>query len=122
MVTAAEGTRATIPTEHGTGQEHTPDGRTRITAMSPEELAERRDLWVEVSVSEQLLRIWDGAHLIKEMEYATGPESDPMPIGEFTVRRGEDWFSSNGPVHLSAQNSTWFYHHVPDGTPVVIHN
>lgn len=92
------------------------------SGLSPEELSERKGLWVEVSVSEQLLRVRDGAYLVKEMECTTGPETDPTPVGEFIFKKSDHWFSPGGPVRLSIPDSTWFYRHVPDGTVVVIHN
>ncbi|HHY39162.1 MAG TPA: hypothetical protein GX507_09590 [Clostridia bacterium] len=114
-----------IPPEDDPGKHHmvmdVPDG-TNASDLSPEELSERKGLWVEVSVSEQLLRVWDGVRLVKEMECPTGPESNPTPVGEFVVRERDHWFSPGGLVNLSASDSTWFYRHVPDGTAVVIHN
>ncbi|MGI6661046.1 MAG: L,D-transpeptidase [Bacillota bacterium] len=50
------------------------------------------DIWIEVSVTEQLVRIMDGDKVIKEMIASTGKEGHETPLGTFEIQNRGTWF------------------------------
>ena len=50
------------------------------------------DLWIEVNVTEQLVRIMDGDQVIKEMIASTGKEGRETPLGTFEIQNRGTWF------------------------------
>jgi lipoprotein-anchoring transpeptidase ErfK/SrfK len=52
------------------------------------------DVWIEVDVTEQLVRIMDGDKVIKETIASTGKEGHETPLGTFEIQNRGTWFYS----------------------------
>ncbi len=52
------------------------------------------DLWIEVDVTEQLVRIMGGDQVIKEMIASTGKQGHETPLGTFEIQNRGEWFFS----------------------------
>lgn len=52
------------------------------------------EVWVEVDIAQQRVRIYNGASLVKEMVASTGVSDQPTPVGSFKVQNRGEWFFS----------------------------
>ncbi|NLW07076.1 MAG: L,D-transpeptidase family protein [Clostridia bacterium] len=123
--------------------------------------------WLEVSIAEQKVRVYQDGAVIKEWLASTGVPEKPTPLGVFEIQNRGEWFfnekyqqgaqwwvsfrdwgvylfhtlpmdqnkqiiaaeaeklgtpASHGCVRLEIENAKWIYDHIPQGTPVYIHN
>lgn len=73
---------------------------------------------VDVSVSEQKVRVWEGENLVKELVASTGI-NDSTPLGEFTIHHRGEWFFSEkyqqGAIWWVAftKNGKYLFHSLP---------
>lgn len=48
--------------------------------------------WIDVNVTEQMVRVYDGEQLVKEMMASTGTADKPTPLGSFKIQNRGEWF------------------------------
>lgn len=89
----------------------TPDRQSQGPALAPEPPPGESELWIEVSVGEQTVRVYRGNDLVRAMKASTGRPETPTPLGSFRlVGRGE-WFYN--PKYRAG--GFWWVSFVPSG-------
>lgn len=68
------------------------EGRVSLTYLEANNIRPKDGLWIDVNVSEQKVRIYEGDRLIKEMLASTGTEDKPTPLGSFKIQNRGEWF------------------------------
>lgn len=63
-------------------------------APSQEFIPPQNGYWLEVSVSEQKVRVYQDGTLIKEWPASTGTADKPTPLGVFATQNRGEWFYS----------------------------
>lgn len=48
--------------------------------------------WIDVNITEQMVRVYDGDQLVKEMLASTGIADKPTPLGSFKIQNRGEWF------------------------------
>lgn len=77
------------------------------------------ETWVEVSIPEQLVRIYHERNVVREMIASTGVDTDPTPVGSFRLQNRGEWFFSEkyqqgGWYWVSFRDyGTYLFHSVP---------
>lgn len=65
-------------------------GEESTTAVSGREVPEGR--WIDVNITEQMVRVYDRDQLVKEMLASTGIADKPTPLGSFKIQNRGEWF------------------------------
>ncbi|TDA65553.1 MAG: murein L,D-transpeptidase [Clostridia bacterium] len=68
------------------------DGQVSPTYLEANNIQPQEGLWIDVNISEQKVRIYEGDRLIKEMLASTGIEDKPTPLGSFKIQNRGGWF------------------------------
>jgi lipoprotein-anchoring transpeptidase ErfK/SrfK len=77
-----------------------------------------RDLWIDVSIGEQKVRVYDRQEVIREWSVSTG-KNNSTPLGKFKIQNRGEWFFSEkyqqgGKWWVSFKDwGTYLFHSVP---------
>ncbi len=69
------------------------------------------ELWIEVSVGEQAVRVYRGNELVRAMKASTGRPATPTPLGSFRLIGRGEWFYN--PKYRAG--GFWWVSFVPSG-------